>query len=162
MLLVVYLVRSLRTLRTLLCSRESKLPWKPWESFWMGWLTLTGEADTDITAGSQRAPHACWGEKKFNINHESQTLKYKRLTIKNQHGGDPGRHWMLVILHLHIYESKKMESSCWTLTKRGSTSWCPTHKSPVVIESTLRKPVELNPQQLFASSVQYNTFSWWK
>lgn len=60
MLLVVYLPRSLRTLRTLLWSCESKLPWRPWESFWMGWLTLTGEADTDITAGSPRAFHACW------------------------------------------------------------------------------------------------------
>lgn len=25
-----------------------------------GWLTLTGEADTDITAGSLRAPQPCW------------------------------------------------------------------------------------------------------
>lgn len=75
----------------------------------MGWLTLTGETDTDITAGSLRAPHACW-DKESNINHESQTLKYKRLTIKNYHGGDPERHWMVVIVHMRLYESGKSQS----------------------------------------------------
>lgn len=83
----------------------------------MGWLTLTGEADTDITAGSLRAPRAFW-DKKSNINHESQTLKYRCLTIRNHHGGDPERRWMVAILQWHLYESRKMDqSSCCVLKK---------------------------------------------
>lgn len=55
----------------------------------MGWLTLTGEADTDITAGSLRESCSCLLGLKSNINHESQTpQKYKRLAIKTHHDGE--------------------------------------------------------------------------
>lgn len=75
MLLVVDLARSLRTPRTLLWSRESKLPWKPWEPLWMGWFNLTGEADTDITDGSLGAPGACWDREKSNSQARKSNFK---------------------------------------------------------------------------------------
>lgn len=43
----------------------------------MGWFTLTGEADTDITAGSLGASGAFWDRKKSNSQHESKTLRYR-------------------------------------------------------------------------------------
>lgn len=47
-------------------------------------VTLTGEADTDITAGSLRAPHARW-DKSPILTMKVKLLKYRRLTIKNLH-----------------------------------------------------------------------------
>lgn len=64
----------------------------------MGWLTLTGEADTDITAGSPRASHACWDKSPI------LTMKVKLSSTNvsqlkpNHHGGDPEK--IMVTLHL--------------------------------------------------------------
>lgn len=76
MLLVVYLAGSLRTLRTLLWNGESKLPWKPWELSWMGWLTQTEE---DWNRYKQPPPGGFSPRllgPKANIKHGSQALMH--------------------------------------------------------------------------------------
>lgn len=76
MLLVVHPAGSLRTLRTLLWNGESKLPWKPWELPWMGWLTQTEE---DWNRYKQPPPGGfppgLLGPK-ANIKHGSQALMH--------------------------------------------------------------------------------------
>lgn len=76
MLLVVYLAGSQRTLRTLLWNGESKLPWKPWELSWMGWLT---QAEEDWNRYKQPPPGGFSPRllgPKANIKHGSQALMH--------------------------------------------------------------------------------------
>lgn len=68
----------------------------------MEWLTLTGEADTDITAGSKRLSLRLLGQKS-NIKHESQTI-----TAQLSHDTKKG---MMVMLHFGQREGKRWECS---------------------------------------------------
>lgn len=86
---MLYLPRGPGTLRTLLYSHKSKVPWKPWESIWKatahpdwrGWYRYYSRLPESRSRPTRQKP---------NNNHEGQTSKYKRLTIKNR-GWDPER-----------------------------------------------------------------------
>lgn len=110
MLLVVYPAGSPRTLRTLLWNGESKLPWKPWELSWMGWLTHTEE---DWNRYKQPSPEGFSPRllgQKANIKHGSQALMHfndsgwqkewrrKTRNIHREPGEDDGDSAFLTVL----------------------------------------------------------------
>lgn len=110
MLLVVYLAGSLRTPRTLLWNGESKLPWKPWELSWMGWLTHTEEdwyrykqpppagfpprllgLKANIKHGSQALMH-------FNVSRLQKERRRKKRDLHRDPGEDDGDSAFLTVL----------------------------------------------------------------
>lgn len=71
----------------------------------MGWLTLTGAADTDITAGSQRAFYTRWDKSPIlTMKVKLSSTKNDSQLKQNHHGGDPEK--MMVTLHLCRRKSK--------------------------------------------------------
>lgn len=86
---------------------------------------------------------SCLLGQKSNINHESQTLKYRRFTIKNHHGGDPKRKLDGGDTTVApIWEQKKWITMKLLHAKSASKSLFPLHKYPEDIESILRKQIE--------------------